>query len=71
MKFKDYIDETVASAHAPEHRGRTTKDHGHSHEYFIKRASGNGYTGSDNGHDHKIKRMVIQKADGHKHEMKT
>ena len=69
MKFRDYINEEFVN-YSQEERGRTTKNKGHSHEYFFKRMSGDGSTSKDAGHMHKIKAMVVQKTDGHDHDMK-
>jgi hypothetical protein len=72
MKFRDYINEgsSFTVNYSQEDRGKTTKDKGHSHTYFFKRMTGDGGTSKDSGHLHKIKAMVILKADGHDHDMR-
>ena len=75
MNFKKYIGESVTSDSSyGEDRGKTTKDKGHSHDYFIKRVSGDGGTSKDAGHLHKIKAMVVLPAknfkNDHIHELK-
>jgi hypothetical protein len=67
MKFKDYI--TEAFREDPEDRGKTTKVHGHSHEYWLNHVSGDGSTSKDQGHTHKIKKMVVQPSNGHIHDL--
>jgi hypothetical protein len=72
MKFKDYIKEMNLNMTNLEERGKTTKDNGHDHDYFIRRGSGDGMTSRNKGHLHKIKAMVVLPApDGHGHELKT
>lgn len=69
-KFKEYIKERRGSQ--GEEKGKTTKDKGHSHDYFIERLTGDGGTSHNKGHLHKIKAMVVIPApDGHGHELKT
>lgn len=53
-----------------EEKGKTTKDSGHDHEYFLDRISGDGSTSKDKGHQHKIKAMVVLKSKGHDHGLK-
>ena len=69
MRFEKYIIEAITTSHGEE-RGKTTKVKGHDHDYFFDRMTGDGGTGKDAGHLHKIKAMVIKKADGHVHKMK-
>jgi len=66
MKFKKYLGEEVGS-HGEE-RGKTTKDKGHSHDYFIERITGDGGTSKDVGHLHKIKAMVVLPAKNFKND---
>lgn len=54
-----------------EHRGVTSKDKGHSHDYFLERMTGDGSTSKIKGHIHEIKAMVVIEANGHGHELKT
>jgi len=70
MKFKDYIKE-ISLVNYGEEKGKTTKDKGHDHEYFINHMSGDGSTSKDKGHMHKIKAMVVLPANGHDHQLKT
>ena len=75
MKFADYIGETVIKE-PMEHRGKTSKDNGHYHDYFIKHVSGNGRTGKAIGktkekHTHPVKKMMVMMAAGHKHDIQT
>ena len=75
MKFRDYIYETIVKE-PREHRGKTTKDHGHYHDYFIKHVSCTGRTGKAEGktkeaHTHPVKKMIVQMAAGHKHDIQT
>ena len=51
-------------------RGKTTKDKGHSHDFFVDRITGDGTTSHDSGHFHKIKAMVVQSANRHTHGLK-
>ena len=71
MRFQKYIKERSYG----EERGKTTKNHGHDHDYFIDRMSGNGTTSDDKGHYHKIRAMVVLPVDNykddHKHELRT
>jgi len=72
MKFKKYIKEASGLVNYGEEKGKTTKDKGHNHDYFIKHMSGDGGTSKNKGHFHKIKAMVVIPAlDGHGHELKT
>jgi hypothetical protein len=76
--MKDLIDKldlvlgdsvTVSNSYGEE-RGKTTKDNGHDHDYFIKRITGDGGTSKDAGHTHKIKAMVVKPAKNHTHDLK-
>lgn len=69
MRFKNYVKEMTLVRYGEE-KGKTTKDKGHSHDYFFDRMSGDGGTSYDSGHLHKIKTMVILSAKNHTHKMK-
>ncbi len=69
MRLKQYLLEYKGSY--GEVRGKTTKDKGHTHDYWLERVTGDGTTSSDNGHLHQIRGMVVQPAKGHIHELKT
>ena len=71
MKFKKYIVESVTMGDSyGEDRGKTTKDKGHSHDYFLDRITGDGGTSKDKGHLHKVKAMIVKPANGHSHDLK-
>jgi hypothetical protein len=71
MKFKDYLRDGLMKRGPRMDRGKTTKDHGHDHDYAVDHITGDGATSKDAGHNHKIRKFKVQPAkDGHIHKLK-
>ena len=66
MRFQDFLDERQKTRY--EDKGVTTKDHGHKHDFYINRMTGDGATSKDSGHSHKIRKMIVLPAENFKND---